>query len=304
MEKTNQQTDLDRQLAQPMFVVTMLWLGLAGIAIHLMADIEGRYQVVASGCGIVLMLLWGVLIFEFWLHAKSKSKQLKQHLKMCLFPPLRLGARDHVTGTTVWIPGMGWRIAGDDLASEIERKLSYAMIAIAMLVLPLLAVEFFYTEQIQNNRTFGLVIQLAQAFIWFAFASEFLLMISLVTKRLRFVKKHWLDLAIICLPMIAFMRVFRLSSAARLSRLTKTARVFRVRGLAMRAWRAILILQIVDRIINRDPEQKILLLKDQIKEKKLEIESLEAEIQRLEKRIENSQLMASSTTSDSEVAQS
>lgn len=285
MNHPEEQTALDHVLALPMFVVTLIWLGLAGIAMHLLADNEGRYLRVAVYCGWGMLVLWNLYFVETWLHWQAGAKHLRQHLLICCFPPLRLGGRDHLCGKTVWIPGMGWKWAGDELANEIDLKLSYAMIVVAMLVLPLLLVEFIYLEQIQNNRAFGLVIQVAQAFIWFAFASEFLLMISLVSKRLQFVKTHWLDFAIICLPMIAFMRIFRLGSAARITKLSRTARVFRVRGLAMRAWRAILILQIVDRIINRNPEKRLTLLQEQLREKKLEIEELEAEVAILTERL-------------------
>ncbi|MDB4732873.1 hypothetical protein OAF42_00375 [Planctomicrobium sp.] len=289
MQKSEKQTSLDHVLAFPMFVVTLVWLALAGVAMHLLSDPEGRYLHVVKFCGWGVLALWLVYFVEAWLHSKAGSGHLRQHLKIFLFPPFRLGGRDHVSGKTVWIPGMGWREASDDLANEIDIKLSIAMIAIALLVLPLLAVEIIYKEGILHNRTFGLVIQLAQAFIWFAFASEFLLMISLVKKKFLFMKVHWLDLAIICLPMIAFLRIFRLGSAARLTNLSKTAKVFRVRGLAMRAWRAILILQIVDRLIHRNPEKRLRLLETQIVEKRAELDVLEAEAKLLKVKIEEAE---------------
>ncbi len=286
MNKTEEQTTpLDRILAKPMFILTLVWLGVAGVAMHLLGDFEGRYLNVAIGCGVVLLLLWLAFIAEAVILWRSGAGQLRQHVKICLFPPLRLGGRDHLSGKTVWIPGMGWQTVTDELAYEIDIKLSYAMIAIALLVLPLLAVEFFYFDVIAQVRAYGLGIQLAQAFIWFAFAAEFILMISLVSNRLVFVKNHWLDLAIICLPTIAFMRVFRLGSAARLTRLSKTARVFRLRGLAMRAWRAILILEIVDRLLHRKPEKRLCLLENQVSDKREEIEALEEEIMVIEQRL-------------------
>ncbi|QDT31462.1 hypothetical protein [Thalassoglobus polymorphus] len=285
MNDSNAQTSLDHKLAMPMFVVTLLWLGLAGIAMHLLSDIDGRYIHVSIYCGVAILVLWLAYFAEAITHWRNGSAQMRQHLKICLFPPLRLGCRDHRTGTTVWIPGLGWRVATDDLANEIDFKLSYAMIAMALLVLPLLGVEYIYTDQIKANRTFGLIVQIAQAFIWFAFAGEFLLMITLVSKKIRFIKEHWLDLAIICLPMIAFMRIFRLGGSLRLTRLSKTAKVFRLRGTAMRAWRAILILQIVDRIIHRDPHKRLRVLKNQIAEKKLELESLQEQAALVKNRI-------------------
>lgn len=57
----------------------------------------------------------------------------------------------------------------------------------------------------------------------------------------------------------------------------------------MRAWRAILILQIVDRLIHRNPEKRLKLLETQITEKRAEIEALEAEVQVLKEKLVETQ---------------
>lgn len=304
MPKTPKQTDLDRLLAPVMFAVTLVWLALAGTGVHLIADSQSRYFYISMACLTGLAFVWAMYIVEFWLHKLAGGQQLRQHILYCLFPPLRLGGRDHTQGNSVWIPLIGWRKVSDELAADLELRLSYSMIAIALLVVPLLAVEFIFAEQIAEDSTFGLVVIAVQTLIWFAFAAEFSLMISLVSKKLPYMKSHWLDVAIICLPMIAFLRVFRLGSAARLTKLSKTARVFRLRGLIMRAWRAILILQIVDRILHRDPVKKIELLEEQIQEKLTEIEALQTEVARLKAEVASTQQddgeFASTTEADSQ----
>ena len=53
----------------------------------------------------------------------------------------------------------------------------------------------------------------------------------------------------------------------------------------MRGWRAILILEILDRLLHRDPEKRLGSLEKQVSEKREEIEDLEAEIMVLEQRL-------------------
>src|SRR5690606_9832348 len=144
-------------------------------------------------------------LLEAWLHWRADGVFRRFDLLICLFPPLRLGGRDHVHGRTVWVPFLGWKDAGDELADDLEIRLSYTMFCVGMSVLPVLGFEHFYGLKIQENRNLGMAVQFAQAFIWFAFAAEFVLMISLVKKKIHFANEHWLDLLIICLPMIAFM---------------------------------------------------------------------------------------------------
>lgn len=278
MQTTAQPTELDQKLAAPMFWLTLLWLLIAGIGMHLLQDADGRYFDGAIYCGAILVVLWTAYFFEAYFHWSRGERLKRRDLLACFFPPTRLGGRDHATGESVWIPGMGWRTANDQLAAELELKLSYTMIAIALLILPLLVIENVYDTQIQNNRSLGLTVQFAQAFIWFAFTAEFMLSISLVSKKLKFVKKHWMDVAIICLPMIWFMRIFRITGATRLARLSRTAKVFRLRGTAMRAWRAVLILEIIDRLMHRDHTQRLAKLEAMIAEKKREIADLESQV--------------------------
>lgn len=294
-----------------MFVITIVYLATAGVAVHLVAedfrhdvmaasqrgvqtspepDAEGdlflleagRFAPLIANCGWFLIGLTGLYFLEFALHRFTAANWTWHHLAACLFPPLRLGTRDHGDGQQVWLPGLGWQPANDEVAEQVELKLGYPMIGIALLILPLLAVEFIFVRQIQEYAWLALVTQLAGAFIWLAFAIEYLVMISLVSNRIKFIKEQWLNLAIILLPLIAFLRVLRIGRLVKLGKLTRTARLFRLRGLVMRAWRALLILQIVDRILHRDPQKQLERLKSHLEEKEQEAEALREEIARIE----------------------
>lgn len=281
---------LDRRLGPVMFLTTTLFLAVVGLAVQLVSEESERHGDLIRHCGWGLAILWGLFPAEVLLHRGLGHRVSALHVWACLFPPLRLAARDHSTLRNVWLPGLGWQVADDDLAERIELNLGYPMIGVALLILPLLAIELFATAAIQGNDRLALAIQIAGALIWVAFAMEFLVMVSLVSRKFRFIKSHWLDLAIICLPLIAFLRTARLGRLLRLNqlgKLTKTTKMFRLRGLAMRAWRAVLILEIVDRILHRDPQKRLRLLEGELVAREAELADLRAEIESIRKAIPN-----------------
>ncbi|MEZ6068468.1 MAG: hypothetical protein R3B90_22760 [Planctomycetaceae bacterium] len=282
------QTELDRRLTPVMFVLASTWLALLGAAIHLLADDAKRFDQAALDCLLAVFILTPLFALEGLLHRYAKAGQLRQHVWFTLFPPLRLGGRDHVDGGTIWIPLLGWRRATDRFEAELERSLSVPMIVVALLVLPVIGVEYLAAERVSSDWRVGLVTQLAGAAIWFAFAVEFIVMSSIVSNRLRYIKTHWLDLAIILLPAIAFFRVLRFGRLGRLlrlnqvSRVTRTAKAFRLRGLFLRVWRAILILEVIDRVIHRDIDKRLAQLRERLREQELACDELRMRIAELE----------------------
>lgn len=315
---SSQQTSLDRKFGPGMFWLTIVWLALVGGGLHLLNDPAahvvsedeatastsdvvadeldaprpGRFEQPAMTC---LLLAFGLLPFYWaeWLtHRWSADGGTSRHLVAALFPPLRIGARDHVDGRTLWLPGTGWMTATDDLEVQLERKLGVPMIVVALLVLPVIAIEFVWAERIVEEAWLAVATQLAGAAIWLAFSVEFLVLISIVKDRWRFVRRHWLDLLIICLPLLAFLRVLRLGRLGRLLRLnqltkvSRSARAFRLKGLALRVWRALLVLEIVDRTLNRDDQKRLSKLQAKLADAEREVQSLLTEIRSLEAKLD------------------
>ena len=85
------------------------------------------------------------------------------------------------------------------------------------------------------------------------------------------------------LPVVAFLRVIQLGRLLRLNQLVRTTRVFRLRGLVFRAWRAIVTLDVIDMIIRRDPSVRLERTKTLLAEKQDEIDVLRHEVTRLER---------------------
>lgn len=293
-------TRLDQRLAAPMFWLAALFLLLAGVALHL-PDAESDVTIPESTraisahltrlCGWGLALLYPLFLAEGVWHWRSGGKYLRQHVWESLIPPLRLGGRDHLDGRHVWLPGVGWSRVDERLLRRVERGASLPMLAVALLVLPLLAAEYFLSRQVQQSAGLLLFARGGESLIWTAFAFEFIVLISLAEKKWRFAREHWIDVLIICLPLVAFLRMARLGRLVRLGQLSRVQqalralRLFRLRVTALRVWRALLLLEVVDRLVRATPERKLARLREEAAARERELRALREEIAELENRI-------------------
>lgn len=291
---------LDRRLAAPMFWLAALFLLLAGVALHLAdedpdAPIPETARIVTAQASRVcvwgLVLLYPLFLVEGVWHWRSGGNNLRQHVWETLFPPLRLGGRDHVRGRHAWLPRIGWTHVDDELRKRVERGASLPMLAVALLVLPLLAAEYFLARQVQQSTGLLLFARAAESLIWTAFAFEFIVMISLAERKWRYARQHWIDLLIICLPLVAFLRMARLGRLLRLGQLgrmqqaLRALRLFRIRVTALRVWRALLLLEVADRVVRATPDRKLARLREEASARERELQALRAEIAELESRI-------------------
>jgi voltage-gated potassium channel len=101
-----------------------------------------------------------------------------------------------------------------------------------------------------------------------------------------------LDLVIILLPLVSFLRTLRVVRATRVARLaklqqlSKMSRLYRLRGLAMRGFRAILLLELLNRILGVSPDTRLRKMREQLREKERELDVLRREIAELEDLVE------------------
>lgn len=266
---------LDRQRAGGMCFVSVI--SLAALAVLLHFHEREEYFAIWLASFAVSAALWPLYVADFLLAWRAGSKRARERLWCCVLPPLRLVARDHETGQRVWIPGLGWQPASAALRDRLERLSNGPMIVVACLVLPLIAVEHHYADLIEQDLRWASCVSAATSLIWFTFTIEFVVMCSLSEKKLDYCRRHWLDLAVILLPLVAFLRALRLGRLLRLQQLSKTARVYRLRGVAMRAWRALLVLEIVRRVLQGRPVQRLKRLEELIQLKEEELAALRAE---------------------------
>lgn len=275
-------TQLDRRLAVPMFGVTLLFLLLTGALLHLTENN------LASRLSIWLLSSLGVLYLFFVAEAvvqwKASGRQMRQHIRYLILPLLRLCPHDHIDGDHLWIPLLGWRRKSMGLELFLTRVFSGPMIIIALMVLPVIGVEFLYSDWIAAAPRRKFVIDTCSGFIWMAFVFEFIVMVSVVEKRLLYCKRNWIDVAVVLLPLVSFMGAARLGRLVKLKQLSRTAKIYRMRGLILRSWRAIVALDVLDKLLRRDAEYQFDKLQSQIDEKLKEIEHLEDELKRQKKK--------------------
>jgi voltage-gated potassium channel len=203
---------------------------------------------------------------------------LRRLLLVLLLPPLRLTINPAVADRVIWLPKQGWQPLGRPLYSQLERRLALPMLLITLLILPVVGAEIFFHDHIANAPALALLLHLVTALIWFAFALEFILLVSVTDRKLEYCKHHWINIVIIVLPLVAFLRTLQFLRFLRLTKASKLARAYRLRGVFARALRLALVLNLIERVLARRPERYIRHLEQKILDKEEELRELRAKL--------------------------
>jgi voltage-gated potassium channel len=275
-----------------MFVLALLFLVVLAGLLHrcprLGRDDPERYLIL-GGLAVLwlLFLLEAALRFQFRDRSRPAWKPLAAAVASGLLPPLRLGCRSQVRSNHLWLPALGWREVDAGLRRTLERFFSVPMVCVALMVLPLLALEWYWGEEARTRPLLALGLDIGTAVIWLAFAVELVLMVAVSDRPVRYCFLHWVDVAIVLLPAVEVLplfRLLRLGRALRLEQLLRWGRLHRLQAVATRGWRAFLLLQIVQRLTGRSPEQRRKQLLDLLHAKEEEVAELRQEIQELDGR--------------------
>ena len=227
----------------------------------------------------------------FYLRGRSKQRMKRdvrhRRLLSLLFPPLRIGARDITRGTYVWIPIWHWCKVNEGLFLELKRRFVLPMIGIALLIVPVLVIEWKLMDYVKDewpDLHINLILESVQTFIWCAFTFEFLLMISISDRKLHYVKKNWIDLLIILLPFVSFLRTLRISQIARLKYATRS---FKLRGVITKARQGLIFVDFLQRIFRLRPESEVKRLYRLLRENQRDRAELEKKLRQVAELIEN-----------------
>lgn len=145
-------------------------------------------------------------------------------------------------------PFVGIVVADDDLRKRVNRLFHWPMIVLALLVLPLLFLRLYFNDSggIRYREIIIVASDVALSVIWLAFVVEFVTKIAIAEHRVEYVKRNWLDLVIILLPMLRPLRV---------TSLARTSRLFTLRGVGMKFARyvitAVVGLEATERLLHR-----------------------------------------------------
>ncbi|MCA9140434.1 MAG: hypothetical protein KDB00_26870 [Planctomycetales bacterium] len=236
-----------------------------GSSAEMVEELTGLEQVVLS----VMSVIWCIVLVEsviHWLTRPWNTEMRRHHLHsvlFCICPALRMCARSPEMHGRIWLPGLGWRQGGRRLQRQLERHFSVPMMVLALLIMPILITEFFLKDQVAAHAWLRMFLHIGTGVIWFAFAAEFILMVSIAEKKLEYCKEHWIDLAIISLPILYFLRSLsvaratRLASMMRVQQLSNLARAYRLRGTAIKALRVLILFDLTERILRVSDERRI-----------------------------------------------
>lgn len=230
-----------------------------------------------------LLVLWVIIILEGLLGMACTHchplETLKRFLVVIACPPFRAAFASAYPNRFVWLPYHGWIRVNRLNFERVELRLALPMLAVTLLVLPLLGIELFLSEWLSNHLWAAVVVHCLTAFLWFAFALELVVMLAMAEKKLAYCKAHWINIAIIILPLIAFLRFLRIA------RLAKILRAYRMRGLVARTMRLALVFNLIERVLERNPEKYLAALQEKVDEKYAEIDALEEKMDELRQRI-------------------
>lgn len=280
-----------------MFVLSLIFLSLIAVLIstHISLDpltansgaqsatIVALIQQLQNAALLSLLVIWPLFMLE-QMFTRSK-RSLRKRVAICLVPPLRLATVSAEHGNCIWLPWLGWQQPGRALSKRLERNLSKPMLVVALLILPVLLIEFGMAQLLRESTALRLLLHAATGLIWLAFTIEFIIMVAATDRKLGYVKAHWIDLAIIILPLISFLRsirVLKLARIARLQQVAKMTRVYRMRGLMIKTMRALMLLEVFHRLLGGNQQRKLTRLKQQYQDQLEDLQELKAEIDDLE----------------------
>jgi hypothetical protein len=303
-------------LARLMFWLAFTFLLVIAGVLHRGNQLQAtRPEIIVMAIG--LGILWPLITIETWIaffirdrSVRPRSSTLARSIWITFLPPLRMGMPCPFTGR-MWLPGWGWCDRGPTLEGRLERTFHVPMLVFALPILPVLVLEFVSAKQVRENPALALALHVGVSAIWVAFAIEFVVKVSAARRPLAYAKARWLDLVIVVLPMLEFAlsvladaallaRLLRISRAAAPEQLARMGQLYRLRGLLIKGWRAVLVLRLVARLTGDSAVKRLRKLENVIAEAEEELAKLRQQADELRLQLIASRLTAEQLGSDGE----
>jgi hypothetical protein len=293
-------TPRDTLRARFMFVLAFVYLLLVAGLIH-RATGKTVAQIEVDVMYVGLVALWPVFVAEAVWGASRRDPAVPRRpvvlraLLVAVMPPWRMALADPRTGL-VWVPRLGWQPPGKELFKRLDRAFGGPMLLFAFLILPILVLEYLRGDHVRDTVALALALDLGIAVVWMAFATEFVFKASAHPRPFEFARERWLDVAIVVLPMLEFVltrwvdaaplaRLLRAGRALSPEQFARMQRLYRLQGLATKAWHAFLLLGGISRLIGYTPEKRLAQLEEQIADLEDQLKDARAEADALRARI-------------------
>jgi hypothetical protein len=286
------------RLAGPMFFLSISFLVVLAGLLHryhrLEPDSWEAFAILGTLGGLwIVFVVEAAFRYQLLEPDKRTWKAFWSAVACALVPPARMGCRGRARPEHIWLPGPGWQKIDAHLRREMERFFSVPMIFFALMVLPLFVLEYYWADEVHSQPALALALDVGTSVIWLAFSIELVLMVAVAERPVWYCVVHWIDVAIVCLPAVEVLplfRMLRLGRVLRLDELLRLGRLYRLRALFLRGWRAVLLLQLVQRLTGRSLENRRRQLLQLAQAKEEELADLRQEIEELEKRIAQAKL--------------
>jgi voltage-gated potassium channel len=212
-----------------------------------------------------------------------------------LLPPLRLATRRCNQPDFIWL--FTWRFIDSSFYTELEKRFLLPILLLSLFMTPFWVTELFSPDQLNNHALLYHIVNLGNALVWELFVIEFIIMFSIAEKKLYYLKKHWLELFIIILPMFALVRILigryallrqlKLINSKNLLkiivRIRRILNIYRARSVFNRILRIFIVINVVKRFYqHRHPQKYLALLQEKLAKKQQEIADIHQQIQETE----------------------
>jgi hypothetical protein len=282
-------TRLDTIRARFMFALAFVYLLLVAGLVH-RATTKTVSLLELDFMYVGLAVLWPMFVVEalcgVFQRDRSKPSRpvVKRAILVVLMPPWRMALTDPRTGL-IWVPRIGWQRPGKELFKRLEQAFAGPMVLFAFLILPILGFEYLQSDEVHSSPELSLALDIGIAVVWVAFATEFIFKASAHPKPFTFATERWLDVAIVVLPMLEFVltkwvdaaplaRLLRLGRALSPDQIARMQRLYRLQGVATKAWHALLLLEGVARLLGQTPEKRLARVEEKIEEVEEELDEL------------------------------
>jgi len=119
--------------------------------------------------------------------------------------------------------------------AHVDRIFHLPMLVLAFLILPLLALALFAPLSSPGE----LLVEIGFWAIWLSFLAEFVVKISIAESKWAYVRKNWLDIIVILLPLLRPLRALRVARSLQVGR---SLRLLSLRAVAQKGLTATIFL--------------------------------------------------------------
>lgn len=299
---------IDTYIVRFMFLLKIVFLGLSAVLIHYAQTDEGmknlRYMDEMLN---ILFVLWAAFALERIIYLSlCPNKTWRSFVGaffIVLFPPLHLAARRCHTSEYIWY-FTHWELVREELFEKIDRQFLFWILVVLIIMTPFWLLDFIFTNKLKDYILLQHMMNLGNAVVWAVFVAEFIIEISITKKWQQYLIKHWIELLIILLPMLAFVRFLRFAHLGSLSQFgfvqkmiisytvkwQKLLNIYRARSTLNRLIRIVILIEAIQRWQqSRNPVKYLQKLQEQLQEKQQELDNIKRKIRETEQLIADNQ---------------